>query len=257
ALERQRVERPRELVRLVGGERLEVEVLVDEDAVHGDPDRVTGERQIGALAGHCLYGPRVAADHADLAIDQPASDGRARPGTPLVELGVVLLPELAVPGPEQHGVALPGLANPLSPQRRLYIVHRDHVADGQTLATLDGQHVEEDAAREEGLQLLDADLLDPVRSADLLLREAVVVTDLAVARHHADVTEAVELRADLADLTDEQLVVVVELVIAEGAARGCARQHHVRAQPLAEQRDALLEHATELIDLARLDEVCR
>src|SRR2546425_959709 len=204
ALERQRVEGPRELVRFVGRERLEVEVLVDEDAVHRDPDGMTGERQVGALARHRLHGPGVAADHADLALDQPAPHRRARPGAALVELRVVLLPELAVAGTEQHGVSLARLPDSLAPQRLLHVVHRDHVADGQALAALDGQDVEQDAAREERLQLLDADLFDSVRRADLFLRVAVVVTDLAVTRHHADVTEAVELRADLADLSDEQ-----------------------------------------------------
>src|SRR2546425_11681596 len=132
ALQGERVEGPRELVRLVGSERLEVEVLVDEDAVHGDPDGVAGERQVGALARHRLHRPGIAAHHTDLLVDQPSPYGGAGPGAALVELGGVLLPQLAVAGTEQHGVALARLADPLSSQRR----SEEHTSELQSLAYL-------------------------------------------------------------------------------------------------------------------------
>jgi hypothetical protein len=110
---------------------------------------------------------------------------------------------------------------------------------------------------EERLQVLDAKLLQTVRAADFLLSQTVVVADLPVARDHPDVTQAVELRADLPDLAHEQLVVIVEVVLAERPAGRRARQDDVGAESLAEQRNALFEHVAELVHLPGLDELGR
>src|SRR4030095_15034294 len=242
---------------LVCRQLFQIEVLVDEDAVHRDPDRVTRERDVGVLAGHGLDGPRIAADDRDLPLGEPFAHRRSRSRTALVELGVVLLPQLRVAGAEEHRVALAGLADPLPRERRAHVVHRDHVADRQPLAALRRQDVQQDAAGEERLEVLDAELLQAVGAADLFLRQAVVIADLAVARDHSDVAQAVELRSDLPDLAKEQLIVIVEPVLAERPARRRAREHDVGAEALAEERDALFQHEAELVDLARLDELRR
>ena len=86
--------------------------------------------------------------------------------------------------------------------------------------------------------------------------EAVVEPHLALvavlAHLDADMTEAVELRAGLADLGGEKLVMIHKLVVAERAAgrtTGNAQREHTRA----EQRHALLVDAADLVDLAVLD----
>src|SRR5262249_31071614 len=65
------------------------------------------------------------------------------------------------------------------------------------------------------------------------------------------------LRTDLPDLAHEQLVMIVEVVLAERPAGRRAGQNDVSAEALAEERDALLQHVAELVDLARLDELRR
>src|ERR671918_492709 len=209
-------------------------------------------------AGDRLDRPGVGADDRDLAVGQPPAGGEPRPRAALVVLGVVLLPQLAMAGAKQDGVALARrLLDALALERLLDVGDGDDVVDRQAVAAFHREDVEQDAAREERLEMLHAELLEPVGGADLLLGEAVVVADLAVAGGHADVPEAVELRADLADLAYEQLIVVVELVVAERPTRRRARDDDVRPQPLAEQRDALLEHAAQRVDLAGLDQAGR
>src|SRR4030095_8301849 len=75
-----------------------------------------------------------------------------------------------------------------------------------------------DAAREEGLAVVDPELLETIGAAHLFLGKAVVVAEL-VAHLVADVAEAVELGAALADLTAEHLIVVVQVVVAKRPAR--------------------------------------
>src|SRR5262249_41308794 len=222
-----------------------------------DPDRVTRERDVGVLPGDCLDRPGVAADDRDLPLGEPLANRRSGPRTALVVFGVVLLPQLRVARAEEHRVALAGLADPLPLQRCAHIVHRDHVADGQAIAALRREDVQQDASGEERLQVLYTQLLQPVGAADLFLGQAVVVTDLAVTRDHSDVAQAIELRSDLADLAHEQLVVIVETGLAERPARRRAGPDAGGAEALAEERDAVLQHVTKLVDLARLDELRR
>jgi hypothetical protein len=107
---------------LVRRHLFQVEVLVDDDAVHRDPDRMTGERDVGVLAGHGLDRPGVAADDRDLPLGEPLADRRSRPRTAFVVLGLVFLPRLRVAGPEEHRVALAGLADPLPRERRAHML---------------------------------------------------------------------------------------------------------------------------------------
>ncbi len=67
-----------------------------------------------------------------------------------------------------------------------------------------GRHVDQDAAREEHADVFDAELLEPVGGAELRSPEAVVKVVVAI-EPDADVSQAVELGADLADLAAEQV----------------------------------------------------
>src|SRR5688572_32184054 len=103
---------------------------------------------------------------------------------------------------EQDGVALARILDVLTPERLDDVVDGDDVVDRQPVpAPLQREDIEQNPAREERLDVLDAEVLEAVRRADVLLRLAVVVPDLAVARRHPDVAETVELRARLPDLT--------------------------------------------------------
>ena len=201
---------------------VEVQVLVDVDAVHGDPDRVALERRLASSPGTASTGQVSRADDSDLLVDQPVRHRLAGTGAALVVLVVELLPELAVAGVEEDGIALPGLAQAGHAQGAHHVVQGDDVVDGQPIEALVAGDVEEDAAREEGPAVVDAELLESIGAAHLLLGEAVVVADLG-ADLVADVTEPVELRADLPDLAAEHLVVVVEDVGSERARRSAHR----------------------------------
>ena len=84
------------------------------------------------------------------------------------------------------------------------------------------RHVEQDAAREEDADVLDAELLQAVGRAELGAPEAVVEVIVAI-DPHADVPQAVELGADLADLAAEEVVVIDALVLARWARRSASR----------------------------------
>ena len=78
--------------------------------------------------------------------------------------------------------------------------------------------------REEGFEVLDAKFLQPVGVGHLGHGDAVVEAHLvhvALLAVDADMAEAVELGADLADLGGHEIVVVDHLVVAERAASGC------------------------------------
>jgi hypothetical protein len=68
------------------------------------------------FSGYRLDRPRIGADDGDLLVDQPVRDRLAGAGAALVVLVVELLPEPAVPGVEEHGLALPGFPDPLHAQ---------------------------------------------------------------------------------------------------------------------------------------------
>ena len=113
---------------------------------------------------------------------------------------------------------------------------------------------------EEGLAVLDAELLETVRAQDLIAGQAVVVAVVALIRALAhdrpDVAEAVELSADLADFGGEKLVVVDQLIAAEGAA-GWRAGSAQGEDPRTEQRHAAFVNAADPINAAVLDQLDR
>src|SRR5262249_26402103 len=121
---------------------------------------------------------------------------------------------------------------------------------------LEALDIDEEAAGEDGLQLLHAELLEAVRVIDLLCCQAVVEAHFALvailAQLDADMAEAVELRAGLTDLGGEELVVVDELVRTERAAGRTARNAQ-REDTRPEQRHAGFVDAADFVDLAVLD----
>ena len=54
---------------------------------------------------------------------------------------------------------------------------------------------------------MDPELFQAIGATHLLLGEAVVIAN-SIAHHGTDMAEAIKLRADLADLTAEHLIVV-------------------------------------------------
>src|SRR5205823_10602344 len=105
--------------------------------------------------------------------------------------------------------------------------------------------VEQHAAGEEGAGVLDAELLEAVGVAELGELVA-VVEDVLGADADADVAEAVELGADLADLAANQLVVVDDLVLAHRPAGRPARDGQAE-MALARDRHILLGEPAELV----------
>ena len=118
--------------------------------------------------------------------------------------------------------------------------------------------VDQYAAGQVRLDLLDAELPQAVGALNLVDREAVVEHILHGPVPHggadADVAGAVELGSDLTDLGREDLVEVDEGVVAEGSARGGTRDEHRVGAPL-EQGNTALVHLPELVHLARLHEL--
>src|SRR5215813_14046327 len=80
-------------------------------------------------------------------------------------------------------------------------------------------HVDQMRAREDRLELLNSELLETIGVADLRSSEAIVESHLAlvagIAHLDTNMTETVELRAGLADLGSEKLVVIDHPVVAE------------------------------------------
>ena len=109
------------------------------------------------------------------------------------------------------------------------------------------------AARDQRLDVLDAELQEAVRGGDFLFAEAVVVPHLvAVAVFPAldpDVAEAVKLRAHLSDLPGHELVVVDQPVGPEGTASRTTRNRQ-REAPRAEQRHPGFVRAAQSVDPA-------
>ena len=91
--------------------------------------------------------------------------------------------------------------------------------------------------------VLDAELLQAVGRAELGPLEA-VVEDVLAADPDADVAQAVELRAHLADLAADQLVVVDERFVATGPAGRRAGDRQAE-MPVAGHGHAVLVDAAE------------
>ena len=125
-------------------------------------------------------------------------------------------------GADQHDVALADRRPPAPCRRCLQVARGDDLADLHPLDALRTGHVEQHAAREEDADVLDPELRQAVGRAELRALEAVVEVVVA-ADPDADMAQAVELGADLADLAAEQLVVVDPLVLAARARRSASR----------------------------------
>src|SRR5262249_27207927 len=152
------------------------------------------------------------ADEADLLFGQPFRGVETDAGLAVEVLLVVLHPPETVAGVDEHDVA--GVNLGLGEvERLLQIGGRDDGAGGEAALAADGGAVEYQAAGKEHASVLDAELLQAVGAAELGELVA-VVEDVVVADVHADVAEAVELRADLADLAADQLIIVDEAILA-------------------------------------------
>jgi hypothetical protein len=136
-------------------------------------------------------------------------------------LGVVLrwfLPESRPPVPEEQRITGPQvvLRKALTREGAPHICERHLVAGAEVRQALVPGDVDQDAARHDRFHVLDPELLQPVRAVHLGADEAVIVDILLGAvghlHPHADVTRAVELRADLSDLRAQELVVADEAV---------------------------------------------
>ena len=158
------------------------------------------------------------------------------PGSPLLKRSLFFIQ--SEPQPVLKKIASPGLMSLSCMFWRCSAARRSATRDllaGVHHAAFHRLDVDQVPAREQRLQLLDAELLQAVGVADLGQREAVVETHLGLvavlAELDADVAEAVELGADLADLGREELVVIDELVLAEraaGRAAGNAQRERAR-----------------------------
>jgi hypothetical protein len=122
---------------------------------------------------------------------------------------------------EQHTAADEAL---LADELHAEVAHADHAAAGSTLVGF--------------------------------LAPAAVVEEVALRRANADVAGAVELRPDLAELGRDELVVIDEGVLAEGATGGRAGNRH-RPTAGAEGRDRGVIQLAQRRDLALFDEVHR
>ena len=138
------------------------------------------------------------------------------------ECRVVLHPELAVAGPDEHDVAFADL-DALCLRGCFEIARRDDLTDFHSLDASGLRHVEQHSASEEHADVLDAELLQSVGRAELRAPEAVVKVIVAV-DPNADVTQAVELGADLADLAAEEIVVIDALDSCRWARRSASRE---------------------------------
>ena len=183
------------------------------------------------------------------------------PGSPLLKRSLFFIQ--SDPQPVLKKIASPGLMSLSCMFCRCSAARTSATADLLARihhAALHGLDVDQMAAREQRLQLLGAELLQAVGVADLGGGEAVVEMHLALvavlAELDADMAEAVELRADLADLGGEKFVVIDQLVRAERAA-GRAAGNAQREGARAEQRHALLVGAADLVDLAVADPLGR
>ena len=201
---------------------------------------------------HHLDWPGVAAHKAHALVHQDRRDIHADAGTAGIEAVVVLDPEVAPAGVEEHRVAFLDVVerHALRGERGIDMRRRDLVADIPRLLRL---HIDQVAAGEERLDVLHADLLEPVGALDLGPGEAVVVAVVGLVGRRADngpdMAEPVELRAHLADFGREIFVVIDEHVLAERAAgRGAGNAEREAAR--TEKGNARLVVAPDAGDLA-------
>src|SRR5262249_8379303 len=214
----------------------------------------TDEGLLLILPWHRLHSPGVGTHARDLAFRQPLCRRCTRTSVAFVEFDVVLLPQLHMPGTEQHDIALCRLLDVLFGERLFDVIDGDDIANGQPFPALEGQNVEQDAAREERFDVVHTELLETIGAAYLLLRQAIIVAYL-VPNHDTDVAEPIKLRPYLADFTAKHLVVVHQLLVTKRTTRGTTRNSD-REMALPEERNARLKIHAQAIDLVGLDQLC-
>src|SRR5712691_11049435 len=194
AVDLERLHREGELVDALRDQLVELEVLDDVPAVHPQTDLVHRQAQVLVRVRRHLDRPVVGADQHRILLRQPFRRAHADAGRALHEARVVLAVELAPAGVDDDGVA--GLQlQLLALERLLQVGGGDLVAVAEHLYALQAGDVDQHAAREEGRRVLHAELGE-ARARRYLARLEAVVVRVTVRL----VREAVELRADLADL---------------------------------------------------------
>ncbi len=195
----------------------------------------------------------IGADHRDVALDQPARGVQPDAGLARIEGGVVGDPVSAPAGMQQHHVARAGRLQPLALQRGFEVGGGDLVARLHRAAAQGGD-VQQNAAGEERLDVLDAQLRRAGAAEDLSRRGA-VVEHVRVAAD-ADMRQPVELGAHLADLGGDEIVHPDDLVRAQRPARQPARAAQ-REDPVAEKRHVGGVVAADGDHPAPPDQLCR
>src|SRR5215472_1630943 len=215
-LQLQRLHDERELVGARLGEVLEHEVLEQMDTVDGKRDVV--DRQIDRLVriGGDFHRPVVRTKQHRVLLDQPLGRSHADSRTAARVEFVVDAPVLTPSGVNEHGITRLQ-AYPLLLQRLLQVGYGNLVVDWQNIDTLEARDVDKHATRHQGADLLHPHLGEAAAARDVVHLHAVV--EQPVERLMG---EPIELRSDLADLRNDQLLVAVALVRAEwaGAALG-------------------------------------
>ena len=155
-------------------------------------------------------------------------------------------------GSDEHNVARSDLET-LGFQSRAEFAWWYGVARRQAVNSLELNKIDQDTSREEHADVFDAEFLKPIGIAELTQLET-VVEDVFPVDVCSDVPEPVELRADLADFSAEQLVVRHDLI---GAGRRPRRQTGNRQaeMALAGQRHPVFVDAAQLVNAALLNQV--
>ena len=173
-------------------------------------------------------GPGVAAGDAGLHdLGDPARDFHADAGAAVI-VGRRVAPVHFPAGAEDDGVARGGLVvvHPLRRESAHDIVHEDLFALHHGVDAAVAGDVEQDAARDDGVQHFRAERVEAVGAAHFGGGETVVPTHFVLvavgADLHADMAQTVELGSHLTDLGGQELIVPHDLVRAEGAAGGRA-----------------------------------
>ena len=240
-----------ELIHAIRCQLRQIQVLQIVDAVAVHQPLVSLERSIRVLAGDGLHRPGIPACHDDLLLDQPLYGGHSRPGVRGAVSLIVHHPQRAVTRVEKDYVAFANL-DALLLQRALDVLDGDDIVDLEPLYAFVRGNVQQQAACEEGADVLDSQLGQPVRASYLRELEAVVKDVLAVDAR-TDVSQPIELRPDLTDLAAKQLIVIHQMAVPEGAAR---RQPGYRQTEvaIAEQRHPEFIGPAKLIDHPSFDE---
>src|SRR3984893_13982523 len=201
ALDFQRLHDEGELVDLFGRQVIELEVFEQMHAVHHQRDLMHRQRNLRIGVGRHLDRPVVGAEQYGILGHQPLgglhTDARAR----LDETGIVLAPQLAPAGIDDDGV--PRLQRDvLLLQRALEILDRDLVSVAEHFDALVAGDVDQHAACDYRADVVNAELREPRTGRVLGDFEAIVPAVLV-----GLVGEAIELRADLPDLGNDELLV--------------------------------------------------